>query len=74
MEIPDARKLKGLEEEPQAEEAPRGVDAGRIDVEENARKKLLTPSLRRRAVRWVVSEMILVKFSSGNYLAAVAER
>src|SRR5713226_4957648 len=42
--------------EPQTEEAAGGVDAGRVDAEGDARKKLLTPSLRRRAVRWAISE------------------
>ena len=42
--------------EPQAEEASGGVDAGRLDAEGDARKKLLTPGLRRRAVTWAISE------------------
>ena len=42
--------------EPPAEEAPGGVDAGCIDAEGDARKKLLTPSLRKRAVTWAVRE------------------
>ena len=42
--------------EPAAEEAPCGVDAGRIDAQGDARKKLLTPSLRKRAVTWAVRE------------------
>src|SRR6185312_16997104 len=42
--------------EPQAQEAAGGVDAGRVDTEGDARKKLLTPSLRRRAVTWAISE------------------
>jgi putative transposase len=42
--------------EPQAQEATGGVDAGRIEPEGDARKKLLTPSLRRRAVTWAINE------------------
>ncbi len=42
--------------EPQAQEAAGGVDAGRIDAEGDARKKLLTPGLRRRAVTWAIEE------------------
>ena len=42
--------------EPQAEEAAGGDDARCIDAEGDARKKLLTPSLRRRAVTWAVRE------------------
>ena len=42
--------------EPQAEEAAGGDDARRIDAQGDARKKLLTPSLRRRAVTWAVRE------------------
>ena len=42
--------------EPQAEEAAGGDDAGCIDAEGDARKKLLTPSLRRRAVTWAIRE------------------
>src|SRR6202042_5305 len=42
--------------EPQAQEASGGDDAGRIDAEGDARKKLLTPSLRRHAVTWAVRE------------------
>ena len=42
--------------EPQAEEAFGGDDAGRVDAEGDARKKLLTPSLRRRAVTWAIKE------------------
>src|SRR5262249_59628553 len=42
--------------EPQAQEAPGGDDAGCVDAEGDAWKKLLTPSLRRRAVRWAISE------------------
>src|SRR3954452_18081087 len=33
-----------------------GVDARRIDVEGDARKKLLTPSLRKRAVTWAIRQ------------------
>jgi putative transposase len=47
MEISDARKLKALGlREPPAEEAAGGVDALCLDAEGDARKKLLTPSLR----------------------------
>src|SRR5580698_7327272 len=42
--------------EPQAQEAAGGVDAGRIDTEGDARKKLLTPGLRRRAVTWAIDQ------------------
>ena len=42
--------------EPAAEEAAGGVDAGCIDAEGDAGKKLLTPSLRKRAVTWAVRE------------------
>src|SRR6201992_1473219 len=42
--------------EPQAQEAPGGIDAGCVDAEGDARKKLLTPSLRRRAVTWAMDE------------------
>ena len=57
MEVSDARKLKALEEENrQAEEAPGGVDARCVDAEGDAGKKLLTPSLRRRAVTWAIRE------------------
>src|SRR4030081_366555 len=42
--------------EPQAQEASGGVDAGRVDAEGDARKKLLTPSLRRRAVTWAINQ------------------
>ena len=57
MEVSDARKLKALEEENrQAEEAAGGIDARCIDAEGDARKKLLTPSLRRRAVTWAIRE------------------
>src|SRR6201994_3623153 len=42
--------------EPQAQEAAGGVDAGCVNAEGNARKKLLTPSLRRRAVTWAIDE------------------
>lgn len=41
---------------PQTQEALGGVGAERIDAEGDAWKKLLTPSLRRRAVRWAISE------------------
>src|SRR5580698_10304136 len=43
-------------QEPQAEEAVGGDDAGCVDAQGDARKKLLTPSLRRRAVTWAVRE------------------
>src|ERR1700689_3930965 len=42
--------------EPQAQKAAGGNDAGRIDAEGDARKKLLTPGLRRRAVTWAIDE------------------
>src|SRR6202051_4140072 len=42
--------------EPQDEEATGGDDARRIDAEGDARKKLLTPSLRKRAVTWAIRE------------------
>ncbi len=57
MEMSDARKLKALEEEkPEAEEAPGGVYSGRVDAARDARKKLLTPGSRRRAVTWAIEE------------------
>ena len=57
MEISDARKLEGPGgREPQAEEAIGGDDAGCIDAQGHARKKLLTPSLRRHAVTWAIRE------------------
>ena len=51
---PQAEGARGRE--PQAEEAAGGVDAGCLDAEGDARKKLLTPSLRRRAVTWAIQE------------------
>src|SRR4029078_12921971 len=42
--------------EPQAQEAAGGDDAGRLDAEGDADKKLLTPSLRKRAVTWAIKE------------------
>jgi len=56
MEIPDARKLGAGGRKPAAEEAPDGDDAGRIDAQGGAQKKLLTPGLRRRAVTWAIRE------------------
>ncbi len=41
---------------PSAEEAPGGDDAGCIHAQGDAWKKLLTPSLRKRAVTWAVEE------------------
>lgn len=40
MEVSDARKLKGLEEEPQAQEAAGGIDAGCMTLKEMLRKNL----------------------------------
>ncbi|WP_245412857.1 IS3 family transposase [Oceaniradius stylonematis] len=42
--------------ERQAEEAPGGVDAGRIDAARDAWKKLLRPGSRRSAVNWAITE------------------
>ena len=42
--------------EPQAQEAAGGDDARCLDAEGDAGKKLLTPSLRRRAVTWAIDE------------------
>jgi putative transposase len=55
MSASDLCRKHGIRE-PQAEEAAGGDDAGRVDAEGDARKKLLTPSLRRRAVTWAVNE------------------
>ena len=43
---PQAEGARGGE--PEAEEAAGGVDAGRVYASRDARKKLLTPGLRRR--------------------------
>ena len=42
--------------EPQAQEVAGGDDAGCVDAEGDARKKLLTPGLRRRAVTWAIDQ------------------
>ena len=51
MEIPDARKLKALEDETPAEEAAGGVDARRVGAEGSAGKKL-TRSAEIATLRW----------------------
>jgi putative transposase len=56
MDVSDAKRLKALEEEPQAEEASGGVDAGQFHSEGDAGKKLLTPGSRRKAVDWAMKE------------------
>ena len=57
MEVSDARKLKALEDENRRlKKLLAEIDARCIDAEGDARKKLLTPSLRRRAVTWAVRE------------------
>src|SRR6185437_4879415 len=50
MEVSDAKRLKGLEEENAKLKKLLGVDAGRLDAARDADKKLLTPGSRRRAV------------------------
>jgi transposase-like protein len=42
--------------EPQAQEVAGGDEAGCVDAEGDARKKLLTPGLRRRAVTWAIDQ------------------
>ena len=57
MEVSDARKLKGLEEEnAKLKKTAGGADAGRGDAEGDAGKKLLTPGSRRAAVTWAIKQ------------------
>ena len=57
MEVSDARKLKGLEDENRRpEEAAGGIDAGCGDAARATCKKLLTPRLRRKAAAWAMTE------------------
>ncbi|HEX4650509.1 MAG TPA: IS3 family transposase [Granulicella sp.] len=57
MEVSDAKRLKGLEEE--NAKLKKLLAESMLDVStlrENAGKKLLTPGSRRRAVTWAISE------------------
>ena len=57
MEVSDARRLKALESrERQAEEDAGRADDGCGHAERDARKKLLRPGSRRKAVDWAMKE------------------
>jgi putative transposase len=56
MEISEAGKLKALEEDNRKLKKLLAETMLDVDYEGDARKKLLTPSLRRRAVTWTISE------------------
>ena len=55
MEVSEGEAAEGARgRERPAQEAAGGVDAGRLDVEGPAGKKLLTPGLRRAAATWAM--------------------
>ena len=56
MEISDARKLKALEEENRKLKKPLAETMLDASTLKEMCKKLLTPSLRRRAVTWAIDE------------------
>jgi putative transposase len=56
MAISDARKLKGLEEENRKLKKLLAESMLDVTTLKEMLGKLLTPSLRRRAVRWAISE------------------
>jgi transposase-like protein len=57
MEVSDAPQAESAgRREPQSQEVAGGDDAGCVGVEGDARKKLLTPGLRRRAVTWAINQ------------------
>ena len=59
LEVSEAKRLKasrGGGPQAQVQEAARRADAGRGNATRDAGKKLLTPSSRRQAVRWVIGQ------------------